>query len=557
MRPHLFLVLLFFLVIPSLFFLFLPPAFPKRHIQAAESLIWESPDSSLQLLEEIPLSTLSPREKALYGLIYTQALYHSSHPLLSDSLIFHSVSFYSCHGTSSRYGTALVYLSNVYIDQGNYTKAYQVALQAVSHVAQLSPRVTGLLWNTLFYICRKQGDLSSAVQWYNKAQNHHSKYGYDDWMAINRYNVLNIPYFIQYPDSAFRLIDSLRSRIDLLPPPHPSFAYNNIGKFYETLGDTSTAASYYKEALCDTLSFSVSALLNLARHYDRLGLTEFSDSLYNRYIPFSTPAGKVEISRHLLYRSYVSKNPSDILLSATRFESCLREFYDSLHLYQMNTIRSEFSSEKTLLQHKRKQYLLLSLVFGVFILLLLSWYFYRHYMHYLFRLERSKYARLSEQLHEMSLSLSSATEANEAISAQLSQALDNLRNKDIQIRQWQTICCLPSCNLSIDDLRSLNFYIEMRYLKRIFRSSSDQNCLEHWMNMVHHSFYSRIHSTYPFLSLSEVNLICFFRMGFTLQEVSDIYTIQIKSLHQRIYRCCTHLGLPHNLPTFIEFVRTL
>jgi len=93
---------------------------PQSQLQKAESLIEIKPDSALHILRNLsPKTCTSDENKALYGLLMTEALDRLKLPLLPDSVIDFSINYFQKHPD-------LVRLANCYLYKG---RKYKYALQ--------------------------------------------------------------------------------------------------------------------------------------------------------------------------------------------------------------------------------------------------------------------------------------------------------------------------------------------------------------------------------------------------------------------------------------------
>ena len=89
-------------------------------LQKAESLIESKPDSALHILRNLsPKTCKSDENKALYGLLITEALDRLKLPLLPDSVIDFSINYFQKHPDPVR-------LANCYLYKG---RKYKYALQ--------------------------------------------------------------------------------------------------------------------------------------------------------------------------------------------------------------------------------------------------------------------------------------------------------------------------------------------------------------------------------------------------------------------------------------------
>lgn len=83
-------------------------------LELAETQIWEKPDSTLRILEQISSpENLKGKEQADYALLLAQAKYRCNIPVLSDSLINITIDYYKEKEDSNRKGTTYLYEEDV------------------------------------------------------------------------------------------------------------------------------------------------------------------------------------------------------------------------------------------------------------------------------------------------------------------------------------------------------------------------------------------------------------------------------------------------------------
>lgn len=133
--------------------------------------LWNAPDSAYRVLQTISSPEKLPeKERYLYALLLTQAMYRSGRKITSDSLINVAVDYYSLYGTPEE--KASVFLSKGYIledmkknDQAIY--AYKQAEEAVKTVKDL--RIHFLVYTALGHINGQYAHYEKSLAYYRKA----------------------------------------------------------------------------------------------------------------------------------------------------------------------------------------------------------------------------------------------------------------------------------------------------------------------------------------------------------------------------------------------------
>ena len=96
--------------IPYIFLLFVGCSLLPNKMKTAEQLMETSPDSALQLLQQIkPNQSLSNADRALYGLLLFEALDKKYLPLKPDSAINFSLDYYQSKNDKFRLAKCYFY----------------------------------------------------------------------------------------------------------------------------------------------------------------------------------------------------------------------------------------------------------------------------------------------------------------------------------------------------------------------------------------------------------------------------------------------------------------
>lgn len=263
------------------------PLLPE--LQQAESIMYESPDSALRLLQSMPVPQSSDRlQYATWALLTTQARY-KLYMQQSDSLINIAYDFFMKQGDTQRKALALYYKGAICKEQQQIEEAHEYFLQAAEEVEkttdyQLGYLIYGELANTyayqdlneyalkaayksyeyatisnnsiyissaLVYLARINGSLSKskdAIKYYKKALSvaeSKQQSGINGELA-SMYNE------IKNYDSAFYHV---REMLDLKKKcniKENAAGYLISGETYYNIGKTDSAIYYFQQALTDS-----------------------------------------------------------------------------------------------------------------------------------------------------------------------------------------------------------------------------------------------------------------------------------------------------------------
>lgn len=148
------------------------PLLPE--LQQAESIMYESPDSALRLLQSMPVPQPSDRlQYATWALFTTQARY-KLYMQQSDSLINIAYDFFMKQGDAQRKALALYYKGAICKEQQQIEEAHKYFLQAAEEVEkttdyQLGYLIYGELANTYAYQDLNEYALKAAYKSYEYA----------------------------------------------------------------------------------------------------------------------------------------------------------------------------------------------------------------------------------------------------------------------------------------------------------------------------------------------------------------------------------------------------
>ena len=102
-----------------------------KSLKEIDSFIQEKPKEALTILTEMDSKSISsPKEKALYSLLYSIALDKNYIDIQSDSIIKHAANYYSHHGDRYHRFLAFYYLGRVYENAADYNEALAAYLRA-------------------------------------------------------------------------------------------------------------------------------------------------------------------------------------------------------------------------------------------------------------------------------------------------------------------------------------------------------------------------------------------------------------------------------------------
>jgi tetratricopeptide (TPR) repeat protein len=203
------------ITIAFLCFLLVGCSFMPNELKLAERVIETSPDSALHILQRMKSAHLmSDGDRALFGLLYFQALDKNKLPLKPDSLIDFSLKYYSNKGDNPHLASSYFYKARLLKSSQKYDDATLLYLRALDIVQGKKDYILlGKIYSDMGDICMIQKDYNEAKKKFQ----------------------LSIDYFNKAGDSV-----------------EASYRVISIGKVYHFLKDFKKAHLYYQQALSQT-----------------------------------------------------------------------------------------------------------------------------------------------------------------------------------------------------------------------------------------------------------------------------------------------------------------
>ncbi|WP_041620364.1 tetratricopeptide repeat protein [Paludibacter propionicigenes] len=128
-----------------------------------------NPDSALRILERIRTSNvmISSSDRALYGLLYFQALDRSNKPLQPDSLITYSLNYYQNSSDKKYLAYCYFYKGRIYKNAQRYDDATELYLKALDlSLNRKDYTLLGKIYADMGDICSMQMDYKEALRKY-------------------------------------------------------------------------------------------------------------------------------------------------------------------------------------------------------------------------------------------------------------------------------------------------------------------------------------------------------------------------------------------------------
>ncbi|HEY6914306.1 MAG TPA: hypothetical protein VI413_06490 [Paludibacter sp.] len=152
-----------------------------NEMKQAEQIMETSPDSALHILQHMQsIQTMSDANRALYGLLYFEALDKNNKPLQPDSLISFSLNYYQSHNKKNYLAKCYYYKARILKSTQRFDDATMLYLKALDLISdnQENYLLLGKIYSDMGDICIMQKDyneslrkFNESVSWFTKARN--------------------------------------------------------------------------------------------------------------------------------------------------------------------------------------------------------------------------------------------------------------------------------------------------------------------------------------------------------------------------------------------------
>jgi len=500
------------------FFLWLAGcSFQPSEMKIAEQVMETAPDSALHLLQSMHIDhSMSSADRALYGLLYFQALDKNRLPLTPDSLINFSLNYYQKENDIKRLPYCYFYKARIYKITQRYDEATILYLKALDQLQNnKNYDLLGKIYADMGDICSLQKDYENALRKYQLSADYYKNAG-------------------KPIDASYRILD--------------------IGRTYRYIKNYKAAHKYYNQALTQTtdsvfqgaalqeigISYFQAKQYDSAQYYLRKSLlfpyisTNFSircyqlsdlffniaqyDSAYSyAVIALKYPANfftQRECYRILANTAYVKGNFKQMAIYMTYFQA----YSDSVRQIESQTKITvlEDIHQTTEAAGKTRQYLTILgwilpflVTISIFILLRL----------------RKRNKGNEEQLEQVEL--------------QLSEKQSLLRNSLIQkIEETKTLQAVARKKASLAEREMMD-----KELYNICLHTNDWGKFSNLMNHTFNNLISKLERNYPDISHKEITWCCLFLLDVPTLEVLLLLEYKQDSLYKLKQRLVQKMSL--------------
>lgn len=540
-------------------------------LELAEAQIWEKPDSTLQILEQISSpEKLKGKEQADYALLLTQAKYRCNILAPSDSLINIAINYYKEKEDADRKGAAYLYKGSVLNELHESEKAIQAYKQAEECIPKMTDtHLIARIYSDLGYLNQMELNYDIAKTYYKKSLSINKAEKYLSNSANDLINLMGIYISSDYQnkqDSAEWCTSELLNIVSKVGSNIQAKIFHNIAvqKMYK---EKYTEAEIFLQKLKEVSNgkLSYKALSVWGELYIKMGHKEKADSLLYAALGTSDLTVKVNIYSTLYKQAEEDKQYKKAVGYLKKYTAVIDSVRDELKSTEIRELQLKYDKSITLRQNaeiRMNWYLTIAIGFLI-VIALISLYFYSLKIY-----RKQKGKELSQQkqgsikLQERIDVLQTMVEESENLhSLEREEALNkiiDLQNekgeKDTRIKQLETMFRAKDISVSSADAEALQTFLKITELKK-YIPAADRDKLQHWLNIVHQNFATRLNEQYSSLTGREKDICYLTALNLSLETVAQLLDVQPRSIERYTIRICEKFDFrKRSKESFIDFI---
>ena len=540
-------------------------------LELAEAQIWEKPDSTLQILEQISSpEKLKGKEQADYALLLTQAKYRCNILAPSDSLINIAINYYKEKEDADRKGAAYLYKGSVLNELHESEKAIQAYKQAEECIPKMTDtHLIARIYSDLGYLNQMELNYDIAKTYYKKSLSINKAEKYLSNSANDLINLMGLYISSDYQnkqDSAEWCTSELLNIVSKVGSNIQAKIFHNIAvqKMYK---EKYTEAEIFLQKLKEVSNgkLSYKALSVWGELYIKMGHKEKADSLLYAALGTSDLTVKVNIYSTLYKQAEEDKQYKKAVGYLKKYTAVIDSVRDELKSTEIRELQLKYDKSITLRQNaeiRMNWYLTIAIGFLI-VIALISLYFYS------LKIDRKQKGKeLSQQkqgsikLQERIDVLQTMVEESENLhSLEREEALNkiiDLQNekgeKDTRIKQLETMFRAKDISVSSADAEALQTFLRITEQKE-YTPAANRDNLHHWLDITHQNFAIRLNDKYPSLTGREKDICYLTALGLPLDTVAQLLDVQPRSIERYISRICEKFGFSKgSKESFIDFI---
>ena len=126
--------------------------------------------------------------------------------------------------------------------------------------------------------------------------------------------------------------------------------------------------------------------------------------------------------------------------------------------------------------------------------------------------------------------------------------------KDIRIKQLEIMFRAKDISVSSADAEALQTFLKITELKK-YIPAADRDKLQHWLNIVHQNFATRLNEQYSSLTGREKDICYLTALNLSLETVAQLLDVQPRSIERYTIRICEKFDFrKRSKESFIDFI---
>lgn len=516
-------------------------------LEEAYRYVWTQPEHALSLLEPLEKKCDEADERALYRLTYSIAarMLEKTNPY--DDLT-EVIGHYRTKKDERYLFVAIVHQAQLSGTQGKYKEALELLQRgSVLETASAPPRARSLYHSIHAFIYRRSGDYEKALRHYRLSQAINLEEGLDDLTVSNAINMVNLPGGVS-GDSLARFIEFYEPYINKASTEHRCKFYNNTGNELKRNGDTLSAMSMYLKAMAlDNSARTMRTRLNYAQLLDCTGHTEQAESIYSIVFLQADSTVLHRLYHHLTGNAIKQGN----VLRASRYMNVYLEavnnLYETRDRKELLEMQAKYDRSELMRKAEHNRNVVLKFLLSFVAISIASYGIYS--VSRIYRCARlgnylSDYCRLMSEYRQSHQAMEQKERENTADREKYRQQMDVLMSRIDGLmkesNRFRTIYRIktPYMTVTPEDISALNLYLQLSGGKLKYEAACHRSGLYHWLNLTDGRFAERLAKEYPQLSQHDMDLCCFYRLGFDNDHISGLYgqySDSIRRHRQRLY----------------------
>lgn len=513
-------------------------------LNRSEQLMETAPDSALQILRDIhPQQIFRPSQKALYALLYSQALDKNEIMLESDSLISIATDYYDAR-EPERASYSWFYKARCANNRGDARMQAEALLKAQQFAEKTdNNKLRGLVYGDKANMYKTQLQTDSSIAYYKKAYKSFYLNGDKRNSIICLVNIGGNYLNASQYDSACAVFSKteklVKSTHDVLLY---STLYRNMGALYYRQENFKRALYYYNQVPLTHIAIYDSNLwFILANLYFRLGNADSTRFYLNKMKALN------EMSPDYYRLRQTIAEAEGNTLQALNYAKRVNEATDSLYKRKLDISFAglekrykyqnlQISNQQLIIRNNRSRTFMMValLMVSTLIIILLLWRF--SIKHKELETQKQLLAQEKELAEKEKERADKEAENNELFQKQLKLNEILLLNVE-QYRKHSIKKPVNKIKEPTDPVHNNSFYQELiAYVDIQFKNIS-----------------KRLAAGFPELTERDILICCLLLANFDTGMIASILDVKIESMNKQRFRLRAKLGL-HNSEHLIDFL---